>query len=153
VIVVPANAAENVIFASWACDVLDEKLETFGFDRFGDPLFNTVGFTVRDDKLACVVVAYNYAKPNVVMAFAATNPRWATKGNIKALGQWAFRDLGCQRITAFVKKSNKRARKFDEGVGFRHEGKLRKATESEDVIVYGLLKEEHETWLRKAYGK
>lgn len=148
---VPTNPFQNIVLAKWACEVLGEELETFGFDRNGDPLFNTVGFSVND-QLACVVVAYHYVKPNVTMAFASTNPRWATKGNIAALGQWAFDDLDCERVTAFVKKSNKRARKFDEGIGFQHEGKLRRACDDGDVIVYGLLKEDHKKWLRKAFN-
>ncbi|MAN62781.1 MAG: hypothetical protein CMI60_12640 [Parvibaculum sp.] len=149
--IVPINSAQNVILAKWACEVLGDDLETFGFDRYGEPLFNTVGFEVGDE-LACVVVAYHYAKPNVTMAFASKNPRWATKGNIASLGEWVFEELGCNRVTAFVQKQNKRARKFDEGIGFKYEGKLRKATYKGDVIAYGLTKEDHHEWLRKAFN-
>lgn len=150
-IVVPENAAQNVILANWACEILEDTLETFGFDRYGEPLFNSLGFSIGDE-LACVVVAYQYAKPNVTFAIAANNPRWATKGNIAALGQWAFEDLKCNRITALAKKTNKRSRKFMEGVGFQYEGKLRKATDDTDVIIYGLIREDHHKWLRKAFN-
>ena len=150
-IVSPKNAAENVLLAKWACDILGDELETFGFDRYGNPLFTSLGFSVKNE-MACVVVAYQYIKPNICMAFASKNPRWATKGNIKALGEWAFDTLDCERVTAFVKKNNKRARKFDEGIGFQHEGKLRKACDDGDIIIYGLLKEDHEKWLRKAFN-
>lgn len=151
-IVVPEGKAQTVLMAQWACNILGDKLETFGFDRNGDPLFSAVGFSIDGD-MKCVVVAYQYAKPNIVFAFAASSPRWATKGNIAALGTWAFDNLGCERITVFIIKNNRRSRKFVEGMGFQHEGKLRRASQDGDVIVYGLMKEDHEAWLRKAYGE
>lgn len=150
-IVVPENQEQNLALAQWACDILGDELEAFGFDRHGYPLFSTIGFAV-DNELLCVFVAFQYAKPNVTMAFASTSPRWATKGNIAYLGRWLFDSLDCQRITAIIEKKNKRSRKFCEGVGFRHEGKLRKAKPDGDVIIYGLLKEDHEEWLRKAFN-
>jgi hypothetical protein len=152
VILIPKNIEENLNLANWACSILNEELEMFGFDRNGQPLFQTLGFTVKGE-IACVVVAYQFVRPNVTMAFAASNPRWATHDNIAMIGKWAFEDLDCERITAFVQKSNKRARKFDEGVGFKYEGKLRRACIDGDVILYGLLREDYEAWLRKAYGK
>jgi hypothetical protein len=84
---VPKNAAENVLMAQWACDILDEKLEMFGFDRHGHPMFQTLGFA-RDGDLACVFIAYQYSRPNIFIAFAATTPRWASKENIRAVGIW-----------------------------------------------------------------
>ena len=152
-LVVPKNKAETVIMAQSACDILGEQLEVFGFDRYGDPLFQTLGFADSKGKLLCVVIAYHYTKPNVTMAFAADSPRWATRGNIEELGKWAFEDLDCQRVTAFVKKTNRRARKFDEGIGFKYEGNLRKAADDSDIIIYGLFKEEHLKWVRKANGR
>jgi hypothetical protein len=137
--------------ANWASERLKEPLEAFGFDRHGNPLFQTMGFA-RDGKLLCVVVAYHFTKDNLFMAFAADSPRWASKENVKALGIWAFDQLGVKRVTATVKKNNKRARKFDEGIGFKFEGKLRRCAEGTDIIVYGLLRDEHNEWLRKAFN-
>ncbi len=142
--------AENALMAQWGCDILDENLEMFGFDRNGMPLFQTLGFA-RGGETLCVVIVYQYSSPNIFMAFAATSPRWASKENVRALGVWVFDDLGCGRITTLTKKNNKRSRKFQEGVGFIHEGKLRRATDDGDVIIYGLTKEDHKAWLRKAF--
>ncbi len=150
-IVVPKNKAENVLMAQWACNILDEQLEIFGFDRNGDPLFQTLGFE-RGGDLICVIVIHQYVKPNVTMSVAATSPRWAAKGNIAIIGKWIFEDLGCGRITAIIRKNNKRARRISEGLGFQHEGKLRRAMNDGDIILYGLLKEDHKKWLRKAFN-
>lgn len=150
-IVIPKNKAESVIMAQWACDILDEKLETFGFDRNGEPMFDALGIS-REGKLVCVFVAYQYAVPNVFIAFAASSPRWATKESIKAVCYWIFEQLNCTRMTTSTKKRNKRSRRFQEGIGFKFEGKLRKATDNDDIIIYGLTREDHKTWLRKAFN-
>jgi hypothetical protein len=137
--------------AQWACDILDTKLEMFGFDRYGKPLFQTLGFS-RGGDILCVVVTYQYAHPNIFMSIAAKSPRWASKENIRAIGIWVFDDLNCSRITTLTQKINRRSRKFQEGIDFKHEGKLRKATDNGDIIVYGLTKHDHQAWLRKAFN-
>lgn len=150
-IIVPKNQAENVLLAQWACDILQEPLEMFGFDRHGRPMFHTLGFA-REGKTQCVFIAYQYTKPNIFIAFAASSPRWASKENVKSVGDWLFGQLGCQRLTTLTKKRNRRSRKFQEGVGFKPEGKLERATEDDDVMIYALLKNDHEQWLRKAFN-
>ena len=97
-------------------------------------------------------VVYQYSPPNIFISFASKDPRWASKENLRALGVWVFGDLGCTRMTTLTEKQNKRSRKFQEGVGFKHEGKLRKATDNGDIIVYGLTKQDHSAWLRKAFN-
>ena len=150
-IVVPKNSAENVLMAQWACDILKENLEMFGFDRNGNPMFQTLGFS-RGGEMLCVFIAYQYAHPNIFMAFASKSARWASKENIRALGIWIYHDLNCTRMTTFTQKKNRRSRKFQEGVGFKHEGKLRNASDEGDIIVYGLTRTDHEQWLRKAFN-
>jgi hypothetical protein len=150
-IVVPKNKAETVLMAQWACDILQQRLELFGFDRNGEPMFEALGFS-RDGEMLCVCVAYQYTRPNVFMAFAAKSPRWASRENIKALGIWIIEGLKCNRVTTLTAKHNKRSRRFQEGIGFKHEGKLRKATNNDDIIIYGLTKTDHHAWLRKAFN-
>jgi hypothetical protein len=148
VIVYPENLERTVQMAQWCAERLNEPLEAFGFNRHGFPLFECIGFS-RDDKLVCVVVLYHKTTNGVFVSFAADTPRWASKENIAAWGNWIFVQMGLDRATATIKKSNKRSRKFVEGVGFRVEGKLRKAVKGEDMIVYGLLKEEFTVYLKK----
>lgn len=149
-IVYPQSVDDTIRMADWACQRLKEPVEAFGFNRYGQPLFQCLGFG-RDDKLLCVVVVYHVTEDNAFVAFASDSPRWASKENIAALGDWVFNQMGKSRVTATVKKGNKRARKFDEGIGFKVEGKLRRAVDGKDMMIYGLLKDEHEAWLRKAF--
>ena len=137
--------------AQWACDILDTKLEMFGFDRYGKPLFQTLGFS-RGGEMLCVFIAYQYSLPNIFMSFAAKSPRWASKENIRAVGIWIFDDLDCSRMTTLTQKRNRRSRKFQEGMGFKHEGKLKNASNEGDIIIYGLSKTDHQAWLRKAFN-
>lgn len=150
-IVYPEGPLQNIQMAEWCCEKLGEPLEAFGFSRQGKPLFSCMGFA-RDNKLACVVITYHRTTDGVFCSFAADNPRWASKENIAAWGHWIFGQLGAKRVTATILKGNKRSRKFTEGIGFKYEGKVRKAVDGEDMIIYGLLKNEHDEWLRKAFN-
>ena len=149
-IVYPKTQEENMYMANWMAGILGENLEAFGYNRNGEPLFQCMGFA-RDDQLMCVAMLYMQTVNGVVASFAATNPRWASKENVAAWGHWIFEQAGKDRVSAMVLKSNKRSRKFVEGIGFKVEGKVRKALRGEDMIVYGLLKQEHDEWLRKAF--
>ena len=150
-IVYPQGVGDNLSMAEWHAEILGEPIEIFGFDRHGKPLFQTLGFS-RDNKLACVLVAYHPTTTNIMLSIAASTPRWASKQNIAAIGQWIFGQMGMKHISTVCLKSNKRSRKFTEGLGFRVEGKVRKGGNDEDMILYGMLKEEHEEWLRKAFN-
>ena len=150
-IVYPQGVGDTLAMAEWHCGIIEEPIEIFGFNQKGEPMFQCMGFS-RDNKLACVVVGYHATNTNIMLSIAATTPRWASKHNVAALGQWIYGQLGMKHISTICLKSNKRSRKFTEGVGFRVEGKIRKGGNDEDMIIYGMLKEEHEEWLRKAFN-
>lgn len=104
----------------------------------------------RDDKLAAVAVFTDYMKTaaggNIMIHFAAETPRWATKEAIRFFLAYPFKQLGCNRVTATIAKTNRRSRKLVYGIGFRLEGKLRNAAPNgKDMMIYGLLKTEFET--------
>jgi hypothetical protein len=150
-IVYPQGVGDTLAMAEWHCEIINEPLEVFGFNRNGEPLFQCMGFS-RNNELVCVIVAYHASTSNIMLSIAATTPRWASKENLAAVGQWIYGQLGMQHISTVCLKSNKRSRKFTEGVGFRYEGKIRRGGNGEDMIIYGMLKEEHEEWLRKAFN-
>jgi len=150
-IVYPHTPEENLYMAQWCAEKLGEPLEGFGFNRKAEPLFRCIGFS-RDNQLMCVAVIHHETTSGILAAFAATNPRWASKENVRAWGHWIFYQLNKDRVTATIMKNNKRSRKFVEGIGFKVEGKIRKANQGEDMILYGMLKSEHEEWLRRAFN-
>lgn len=79
---------------------------------------------------------------DVTVAIAG-EPLAARKGILKAGLDYAFVTCGVPRITAEVAEDNRRCRKLIEGLGFKIEGRKRKAGPTgQDVLVYGLLQEE-----------
>jgi len=65
-----------------------------------------------------------------------------TRAFLRAAFRYPFVQLGCRRVTGYVPAQNLEAQRFDEHLGFRREGLMRHAMEDDDVIVYGLLREE-----------
>jgi RimJ/RimL family protein N-acetyltransferase len=97
----------------------------------------------RDEKLVAVCAYNNYKTFDIELSLASESPRWASKQVITWLLSYPFVQLKTQRVTALVKKSNRRARKLLLGVGFKEEGCHRHAAANlETVFSYGLLKTE-----------
>lgn len=90
----------------------------------------------------------NFRGHDVNIAFASDDPRWATRGNIRAVLHYPFEQLECVRITALTAKANKRSRKLLEGMGFVMEGVHPLGMDGKQTAIsYGLLKENCK-WLR-----
>lgn len=80
---------------------------------------------------------------DIQISFAATYPIWANRAMIRGILSYPFVQLDCQRLTLLVAKSNKRARKLIEGLGFRLEGVHWRAYDGRnDAISYCLRKED-----------
>lgn len=108
-------------------------------------------------ELVFVVVMSNFVPRNVDMHTAAVpGARWASEYEgikmFNALFHYAFDFLGAARVTGLVRAKNRRARKFDESLGFKLEGVMRKAFHDDDLCIYGFLKEDFEChkWYRSA---
>lgn len=118
-----------------------------------DALFpgTAIGVALNGKMVCGVVYADHQEMPfgnDIRLNIAATDPRWATKKNIGFLLGFPFNQLGCRRVTAIVARSNKRCRRFIEGIGFVPEGRIRHGFDGrQHALVYGLLKEEAARWL------
>lgn len=142
-IVAPKNEGENRQLLAWAANKLKQ-----------DVLQNARAIAVvKNNKIAGVIVLHDWSPPNVFLSWASDDVRWMSKGLILHIYNWAYVQLKCTRITGLVERNNKRARKIDEQLGMKLEGVLRKAAPSgRDMIVYGLLKEEAETLIKRLYA-
>lgn len=107
-----------------------------------------VGMAI-DDMLIAGVVYHEYrpAYKSVQMSIAAVSPKWATKGNLRAIFAYPFLDLKVNRATAITPKRNRRARHLIEGTGFKLEGCARRGFLSDDAVIYGMLRDECR-WIR-----
>lgn len=138
-----ANPKYSQYLCAWAQKKIDGA-------RFGEGA-QALG-VFRNDKLAAVAVYNNFSKTkaggNIFIHFAAETPRWATREAIRFFLSYPFRQLGCNRITATIAKSNKPSRKLVYGIGFKLEGVMRAAApDGKDFCIYGLTKDEFESKL------
>lgn len=116
----------------------------FPFDNF-----SALG-NIRDGELVAGVIYNHYSGVNICAHIAgAPGKNWLTRDFLYAMFDYPFNQLGVNRITGLVPKKNKQARKFDQHLGFKYEGNMRGALPDDDMLVYGMLKDECK-WLRNS---
>ena len=97
----------------------------------------------QNGELIAGVVFDHFTGPSVSMHVAAIGKRWMTKDFLFRCFAYPFLQLQCRRVTGLVRVDNLDAQRFDEHLGFKREGLLRKAAkDGTDYIVYGMLREE-----------
>ena len=122
----------------------DAQVTAWVGERLGQRFDATaaVGVLGEDETMIGAVAFHTFTGQDIVISAAADTPRWLTRGLLRVLGQYVFRQLGCRRCTAIVAKRNHRSRAAVERLGFEREGRLRKYFGDQDAIIYGLLREE-----------
>lgn len=110
--------------------------------------FTAIGL-LRHGALIAGVLYNSFEEKNVCMHVGAIDgAHWLTRSFLFAAFDYPFNQLGMRRVTALVPKKNKAARKFDEHIGFRYEGCLKHYFDRDDMIVYGMLREDCR-WIRQ----
>jgi len=71
---------------------------------------------------------------------AATRPDWARRSTIQRLLNYLFGQLKVDRVTTLIAASNKRALRFNEGLGFVREGVIKNGCGDDDRIILGLYR-------------
>lgn len=111
--------------------------------------FSAIGLA-ENDWIIAGVVYHNYLKTygNIELSMAADTPRWATPETLKVFLSYPFKQLRCLRVTTCTPQSNKRALKFNYGIGFQKEGVIRQGYgKSENMVICGLTYNEAKKWL------
>lgn len=92
------------------------------------------------EKPVGAVIVNGYAHGNCYMTAAV----WAPVGmrSARAVFDYCFHQLDCNRITLHCKVTNHRALKMVRRLGFKDEGLCRAYFDGEDAIVLGLLRDE-----------
>lgn len=110
--------------------------------------YRAIGVVCNDRFVGGVVYhGYRQRDRDIQVSLAFDTPRFAMRQTLRGLFSYPFIELGCARMTAFVPRSNKRSRRFCEGLGFKHEGVARKAIAGEDAFLFGMLRDECK-WLK-----
>jgi RimJ/RimL family protein N-acetyltransferase len=109
---------------------LTERMRAIGLRRDGDLVAGVLYEGINDFNLWMHVAA-------------VPGRRWLTRDYLRAVFGYPFLVCGVRRISAYVDASNADARRFDEGLGFREEARLRgAAADGGDLILYALWREE-----------
>ncbi len=97
---------------------------------------------MKDDRLVGGVVYNQFEAANVCAHIGAVEGKnWLTRDFLWAMFDYPFNQLGKRRITALVARKNKGARKFVDNLGFSYEGCLKHYYENDNLLVFGLLRE------------
>lgn len=102
-----------------------------------------------DDSRILVGVVYNrWCKHDVCMHVAVQGR--IIPEMLFAAFDYPFNQVKVARITGLVPARNLAAQRFDEHLGFVREGLIRRGVGDDDLIVYGMLKEECK-WISSAF--
>jgi len=103
----------------------------------------------RHGHIEAVAAFHNYRPESgtVELSFASASPHWQSRRYLRDLFDYPFMQLGCIRITTFAPKANSRAVSLNRRIGFKPEGIMRLAHFGDDLVVFGMLRDECR-WLR-----
>jgi RimJ/RimL family protein N-acetyltransferase len=79
------------------------------------------------------------------IGFAARSPKWATRRAISDLLRIPFVTYTCRKVVTVIPSTNKRAIRFNEGIGLKPEGTLRHHfAKGVHACIHGMMKSEFE---------
>lgn len=118
----------------------EARMGGYGFD-------NPMGFgIIRRNKLVGAVIYDNYrpAAKSVFVSIALDDKAALTKPLIAKVFEYAFFDLGCNRIQAMIDENNHPSIELCRRLGFSKEGELREAgPNGSNLYLFALLKREN----------
>lgn len=126
----------------------DRALAKWAGDRLGMEIAqpNTSIGVAHKGQIVAVAVFNNYRPPNIEITFVTSSKRWASKGAVRAILRYPFKELGCKRLTAITEATNHPAREFLCRLGFKQEGFHPDTFFSGAAITYGMLAEDAARW-------
>lgn len=136
----PGDDTFKAVLGSWV------KKRTFMVRTLRQGDYEVIGVlnSPRGDIVAGVLY-HDYAQlgdgGKIEISMAADSPRWAQKGIIRALLHYPFIQLNCHVVICTTNRSNKRTRKFLEGIGFEERGTIPNRPYSDDTVIYCLRRE------------
>lgn len=97
------------------------------------------------------VVYHDYRRYSIQISMASNTPKWCSRRTLSILLGYPFNQCGVERITACTSKNNRALRSLVVRLGFKLEGTIRRGFDGvQDLLVYGLLKEEAAKWINRA---
>jgi RimJ/RimL family protein N-acetyltransferase len=108
-------------------------------DLVGDMPFQIFG-AVKNDRLAGAIIFLNYRRQSMEFHLCGS-PGWLTRSDVVALFAYPFVHAGCLRLWCLIRRTNKKARKGVERLGFKVMGVADdEFGEGRDGIVYSMTR-------------
>lgn len=120
-----------------------EIVSAFVAGQTGDTycdVMRALGILSGEGRIIGGVLLTNYTGYGVEMTLAGKG--CISRGAWQAIGDMAFGELGCQRLSVTTRRSNKRVCKLVPRLKFKFEGVARRFYGKEDGIVFSLLRDE-----------
>lgn len=95
---------------------------------------------LEDGKIIAAAIYNNYQASNIDLSVVFARRIALTRGNLKALFQYPFKQLGVNRISVRTRASNMSVRKQIRRLGFVPEGKHPQFYGAEQAVSYGMLR-------------
>lgn len=130
--------------AQWVSDILRINLDM--------RVSEGVGWGTQRE-LFCGIAYTGWNGPNVWFHVAIVRGARMTPTFWAAAMDYPFNQLGVKRISGLIDERNADSRAFATHMGARVEGVLQDATDSGNLILYGLLKKDAQKWLTAPYSK
>lgn len=94
-------------------------------DDFGP--FVSIGVVNDANELVAGVVYHNYLAryDHIEASFAASTPKFCTRGVVLGILSYPFEQQGCRRVSLMIPSDANRTKKFSAGIGFVREGCVR----------------------------
>lgn len=108
-------------------------------DQYCD-VMRALGILSGEGRIVGGVLLTNYTGYGVEMTLAGKG--CISRGAWQAIGDMAFGELSCQRISVTTRRSNKKVCRLAPRIGFKFEGIARRYYGREDGVVFSILLEE-----------
>lgn len=126
------------------------QLQKIGEGSYAFSPFTAIG-VARGSRIVAGIIYSNFRHANLEMTMASTDPRWASRENIRALLAYPFVQLDCRRVTCLVKATNQPVRAFLRRLGFVEEGICREVFDDlSDAVILGMLRKDCR-WIAEEY--
>lgn len=81
------------------------------------------------------------------ISMAASTPRWATRGTIRACLHYPFTQLGCGVVVCRTPRRQRRTKRFLSGIGFTNCGTVPFGYGDDAASIYAMTKQQAARWL------
>ncbi len=97
---------------------------------------------VRDDSITCGVLYEHFTGRSITATIAKANGAVIPPGFLRAIFDYPFKQLNCEKILAYIEETNWKSRQLVERMGFKEEAKVSNVFPEGDMIIYTVTAEE-----------